>query len=378
MSGGRVTWSSVRESNAALVLDVIRGDPPLSRAEVARRTKLSKPTVGSVLTDLLAAGLVREVSAPNETHYRAVYFEPASDAAFVLGLDIGRRYVRGLLADLDGAPLDRHDVRLGDCAPHTVMSAVRRIRAEIADDLPIELVVAGAPGVVGADGLLRASNAHELEGFAIAAELAATLGAAVQVENDVNLATLGEQEAGHGRGVADFAYLSVGTGVGAGLILGGRPFRGHRGAAGEVDAPPPGRDLAPGSPSADALLGWAADWIAAEGSDLAVAPEAIYAAAARDELAGRIVAEQARRIAARIAEISRVVDVELVVLGGGIGLASRGSLAAIAAAVGELAHHPPRLEISALGDAAVLVGAIISGGQRAWQQIAARNIARGV
>lgn len=373
MSGSRVTWASVRESNAALVLDVIRGDPPLSRAEVARRTKLSKPTVGSVLNDLLAAGLVREVSAPDETHYRAVYFEPASDAAFVLGLDIGRRYVRGILADLDGAPLDRHDVRVRDCTPHTVMNAVRRIRDEIAAGLPIELVVAGVSGVLDAEGVLRASN--DLDGFAIAAELAAALGATVLVENDANLATLGEQEAGHGRGVDDFAFLSVSTGVGAGLILAGRPVRGHRGAAGEVDEPPPGRAVAPGSPSAEALLGWAADWIAAEGGDLPATPEAIYAAAAHDELAGRIVAEQARRIAARIAEISRVVDVGLVVLGGGIGLASAGSLPSITKELAALVHYPPRVEISALGDGAVLLGAVVCGSRHAWEQIATRSIA---
>ncbi|MEZ0070776.1 ROK family transcriptional regulator [Planotetraspora sp. GP83] len=377
MHSSHATLSTLRETNAAVALEAIRRDPPLSRAEIARRTGMTKPTVSSALDLLIAAGLVRETEPPGKTHYGAVYFAPAADVACVLGLDIGGRFVRGALADLDGTMRARHDVRIGDSAPETVMAAITRIRDEFAEDVPIELVVAGVPGVVDPqEGILRDSNPPELEGFAIVAELTSALGVSAVAENDINLAALGEQAAGHGRGVNDFAFLSVGTGVGAGLVLGGRPHRGHSGAAGEIDNPPPGSLVAPDSPSADALLGWAADWAAEAGSSLRITPEDIFAAARQgDELARRILAEEARRIAVRVADLARVADVELVVLGGGIGLACAEILPTIEAALGGLLPRPPRIAVSGLGDAPVLVGALARASHLAWRQVATRLIA---
>ncbi|WP_370026620.1 ROK family protein [Planotetraspora sp. GP83] len=379
MPFSHATWTTVRETNAAVVLEAIRRDPPLSRAEAARRTGMSKPTAGSALDLLLAGGLVREVPSADTPHYRAVYFEPVCDVAYVLGLDIGRRFVRGVLADLSGALLNRHDIRIPDTTPGSVLAAAARIRDEIARDLPVELVVAGVPGVVDPEGVLHESNPYSLEGLAIAGRLGAMLGLPVLVENDINLAALGERAAGHGRGVADFAFLSIGTGVGAGLVLDGRLHRGHRGAAGEVDNPPPGSEGAPDSPSADALVDWSADWIREESGTaltLPVTPEAVFEAAREgDALAVRILDEQARRITLRIAEITRVVDVELIVLGGGIALASAQILPRIETMLAGLLTYPPRVSISALGDAPVLVGAVAHGAELAWQQIASRRIA---
>ncbi|WP_460368485.1 winged helix-turn-helix domain-containing protein, partial [Actinocorallia lasiicapitis] len=102
----------MRETNALVALEAIRADPPLSRAEIARRTGMSKPTAGGALDLLLAAGLVRTVLAPADSHHRAVFFEAVPDVAQVLGLDFGRRLVRGAVADLDGLVLDRRDVRV--------------------------------------------------------------------------------------------------------------------------------------------------------------------------------------------------------------------------------------------------------------------------
>jgi predicted NBD/HSP70 family sugar kinase len=144
------------------------------------------------------------------------------------------------------------------------------------------------------------------------------------MENDVNLAALGERWRGVARDRDDFAFLSIGTGLGAGLVLRGELHRGHHGAAGEVDyAFGVGleRDI---DPCAAALVAFVAD-LAERGAHPTALTEpfalpAVFAAArAGDELARAAVAEEARRIALHIAPIAAVADIGLVVIGGGIG-----------------------------------------------------------
>jgi predicted NBD/HSP70 family sugar kinase len=192
-----------------------------------------------------------------------------------------------------------------------------------------------------------------LEGLDMAAELASRLGVPVSLENDVNLAALGEQWRGVASGVDDFAFLSIGTGLGAGLVLHGELHRGANGAAGEVDY----AVRAPGESALDP----SAPAIAAYADSLGVPsdPPAIFGAArSGDERAQAVVAEEARRIAAHIAPIAAVADVRLVVLGGGIGINGDLLLGPIRGALAERLPYPPRVEVSSLGDAAVLTGAL--------------------
>ncbi|MFI9596320.1 ROK family protein [Nonomuraea sp. NPDC052265] len=390
------TLTTLREINASVVLEAIRADPPISRAEVSRRTGMTKPTVANALDLLVSAGLVRQAEPPGEMHYGAVYFEPVHSLAHVLALDIGTRFVRGALCDLSGTMLARHDERIDDSHPATILRAAVAVRDALApgglsgggaggltaEGGGIELVAAGVPGVVDPEeGVIRQSNRPALEGMAIRTGLEAALGVPAEVETDANLAVIGEHALGAGRGIADFAFLSIGAGVGAGLILGNRAHRGHRGAAGEVDDPAPGEDELPDSPSGDALMNLARAWIAAGLRDgdtvlrLDATPEAIFAAASRgDGLASAIVAEEARRIALRIATVSRVVDVELVVLGGGIGLACESILPEINAALAGMLRHPPDVEISALGNAPVLTGGLAHGTRLLRESVATRRI----
>jgi DNA-binding transcriptional ArsR family regulator len=103
MTTGRATPPMLKSLNERTVLDAIRSYAPVSRAEISRRVGISKPTVSLALQSLLDAGLVREGSHDGDgPSYGAVYFEPVPEAAFVLGLDLGARFVRGALCDLLG------------------------------------------------------------------------------------------------------------------------------------------------------------------------------------------------------------------------------------------------------------------------------------
>jgi predicted NBD/HSP70 family sugar kinase len=141
----------------------------------------------------------------------------------VLGIDVGAHFLPGAIGDLSGTMRARRDDELAGAHADEVLDAIVRMRARLVDaaGLPsrlIDAVVVGVPGVVEAGtGTIRlASNVAGLEGRRFGEELAVSLGHAVTVENDVNLAALGEGRDGVARGVDNYVVLSIGTGLGAG------------------------------------------------------------------------------------------------------------------------------------------------------------------
>jgi predicted NBD/HSP70 family sugar kinase len=363
----------LRDLNERTVLETIRDRAPISRAEISRRVGISKPTVSVALESLLEAGLVRQADNDREgPKYGATFFEPVPEAALVLGLDLGARFLRGAVCDLRGSVRARQDVELPGADVQVVLDAAAELRTRLlaAGDLPagaLDGAVAGVPGVIEASGQVGlAGNIPGLEGLRIGPALQERLGVPVTVENDVSLAAVGEQWRGIAQGVEDFAFLSVGTGLGCGLVLRGELHRGHHGAAGEVDYALGGDLERENDPAAVGVSAFAARLVAEDRLSTTLGPpfdvRAIFGAArAGDELARAVVAEEAQRIAAHIVPIASVVDVALVVLGGGIGANADLLLEPIRGLLAERCPYPPRVEVSSLGDAAILTGALAVG-----------------
>jgi predicted NBD/HSP70 family sugar kinase len=293
-----------------------------------------------------------------------VYFEPTPDAAFVLGFDLGAHFVRGAACDLTGEIRARQDVELAATDAETAVETIAALRTSLVEATAlseelIDGVVVGVPGVVESEtGRINlATNVPGLEERAFDAELHDRLGLPMTLENDINLAALGERWRGVARGVDDFAFLSIGTGLGAGVVLRGELHRGHHGAAGEVDYALGGLrdDLDPCAAAVSALaekLGLGAPF------DV----RAIFAEArSGDGLARQVVQETARRIALHVAPIAAVADVGLVVLGGGIGANGDLLLEPVRRLLADWMPYPPRVEVSSLGEAAVLTGALAVG-----------------
>ena len=375
----RATAPLLKDLNERTVLEAIRAGAPISRAEISRRAGISKPTVSLALQSLLATGLVREARHdPGGPSYGALFFEPVDEAALVLGVDVGARFLRGALCDLGGTVRARHDVELSVADAGTVLAAVTGLRdtlvtaAGLSGDL-IDGAIVGVPGVVNAStGRLElAANVPGLEGTAFGDELEQQLGLPVHIDNDINLAALGEQWRGVAHGVDDFAFLSIGTGLGAGLVLHGELHRGRNGAAGEVDFVRAGLDLDV-DPCATAVSALAERL--ATGKTTALVPpfdaRTIFAAArAGDAVARAVVEEEARRIALHIVPLTAVTDVGLVVLGGGLGANGDLLLEPVRALLERWVPYPPRVEVSALGEAAVLTGALSVGVGRALDSV---------
>ncbi len=371
----------LKSLNERTVLEAIRAGAPISRAEISRRAGISKPTVSLALQSLVEAGLVREADHdPDGPSYGAVFFEPVHEAALVLGLDLGARFVRGSISDLAGDVRARHDVELPSADADVALAAITTLGTSLieATGLPRDLVngaVVGVPGVVDDAGRLYLTHFRSLEGRELRRELSERLAMPVTLDNDINLAALGEQAHGVARGVDDFAFLSVGTGLGIGLVLRGELHRGRHGAAGELDYALLGfgQDL---DPSANGVVAIAAELTDGSGSALIAPYDArdVFAQARRgDDLARRVVTEVAHRIALHIAPISAVADVSLVVLGGGIGTNGDLLLDPIRSELAAWLPYPPRVEISSLGEAAVLTGALAVGLRSALDNVFAQR-----
>jgi glucokinase len=210
----------------------------------------------------------------------------------------------------------------------------------------------------------------------IAAVVGQITPAPVAVENDTNAGALGEKWFGAGRSVDHFAYVAVGTGVGGGLVLGGRLYSGARGAAGEVGhciVDPSGLQCRCGS--IGCLEGMASGVglprlaVKVLGEQAARAlggghlpdPLAVYGAAAQgDEGARRVVAEAGRLLAVAVVNLFRLLDVERVIIGGGVAAAGQPFLEAVwggVTALGMRRLPPEAVVLSPLGSNANLLGA---------------------
>src|SRR6185436_8264819 len=122
----------LKHLNERTVLEAIRKGSPISRAEISRRAGISKPTVSLALQSLVDAGLVREADrGPGGPSYGAVFFEPVPEAAFVIGLDLGARFLRGAVCDLSGEVRTRQDIELRGVDADGALDAIAALKGSL-------------------------------------------------------------------------------------------------------------------------------------------------------------------------------------------------------------------------------------------------------
>src|SRR3954447_25060944 len=238
----KATPALLRTLNQGALMQRLRDDGPLSRAQLARDTGLSKPTVSQALAELEVAGLVRPVgpSAPSRGR-TAMLYESDPTAGYVVGIDIGRAWIRVAVADLGGAITARSDTpNRAHRAGGVVRSAAREPRAAVKQAgigwKRVVHTVVGSPGVFDPSSgrLWHAPNLPDWSKPGLADELRAALTPSTTIDNDANLAAVGERDFGRGRDARSFVYVELGTGLGLGIVIDGELYRGARGAAGEV------------------------------------------------------------------------------------------------------------------------------------------------
>lgn len=370
----------LRVMNERLILGRLRESGPASRVDLARVTGLSKPTVSAALTGLIDAGLARLVGEVSGRPGPVTsLYDMNTGAAYVLGVDIGREWVRVAVADLRGEVLARCDGRNSAVTATALVRRIRTLAHRAASAAGVEeptVAVIGSPGVFdpGTGRMEFAPNLPEWSEPGLVDRLQRSLGVPLIVENDVNLAAVGEHAYGHGRGKDHFVLVSIGTGVGMGVVIDGRLYTGAQGAAGEISYLPD-----PAASSSDALTRGSTEAMVAApgivraahnaGLPYATAKEVFAAASDGDAVALALIEAEGRRIGGLVVAVAAVLDPEIVVLSGGVGRNVDLLEKAMNERIAELGPLRPTVMASALGEAGVLRGAIARGVDRAWSVI---------
>ncbi len=380
----------VRKHNTAVILDCLRLQAPLSRAEISSATGLNRSTVSSIVNELIQHGLVREtVLRKNRLGRPGMPLELSPGGACAIGAEIGVGFVSILLADFVAQPIWRKRVNLDSKLGQT--SYIERVADLIQEALvhanengsrPLGIGL-GVPGLVDIErGELMFAPNLKWSHVPLGALLANRFDLPVFVENDANAAALGEYYFGAAREAEDFIYLSADIGLGGGIILGGKLFRGRGGYAGEIGhmaVDPDGEPCGCGRRGCwERLVGPRAvvrqiQTILRNGGDGMVRQlvdgdlnaitfdHVIQAAEAGDPVARRALQDVGRWLGIGIANLVNAFNPELVVLGGALACASNVLLPVIQMTVREQALEPSqhilKIGTSQHGAEACVVGA---------------------
>src|SRR5438876_10967976 len=365
----------------ALLLETIRDLGGVTRADLSRLTGLSRSAVAHAIAALLADGLIAE-REPGGGHAGqrgrpATLLTPSRPPGHVVGIDFGHAHVGVAIADTAGEVLA--ESRLGADVDHhadEVLDTSARMTRDLLSQAGVPLsqvtaVVAGIPGPV--DPRTRALRPPAIlaawAGRDAGRELATRLGRPVEVANDAVLGALGELRYGAGRGRQDFVYVKASHGVGAGLVLGGRIYRGAAGIAGEIghtslpDATEWCRCGNRGCLETVVSLAPLQRGLARIGIPMAAdGPGRPTARLPENTLAARVLTEAGQILGRTLADLCNCLNPEAVILGGEIGTAGPPLVAGVRESIDRYAQpaaaEAVQVLAAGLGARSELMGAV--------------------
>ncbi len=244
---GATYWSgtapNVKNLNRHVVVDMVRFTPGgITRAELARTMGLTRAAVSVMINDLLISGLVREAEAHHVGGRKPIVLEINPDQGFVVGIDAGATHATLILTDFSGREIKVQDTpfniadgpqaclgQLDDCLKTLLDSAGLRLHQVSASGLGVPGPVVAEAGMVSWPPIMPG-----WDGFPIRDHLQQLWNCHVSVDNDADLGALGEWVYGAARGERNVVYIKVGTGVGCGILIDGKIYRGVTGSAGEI------------------------------------------------------------------------------------------------------------------------------------------------
>lgn len=230
----------VKKINKAIVLDTIIKNSPLSRAQLSDMTGLNKGTVSTLVNELIGEQLVYEIGLGRSSGGRKpVMLVFNKSAGYAIGIDLGVHYILAVLTDLDGQivaekqiELEAHDTA---SALDALIDTAQALTAQ-APPSPYGIIGAGVgvAGIVDDAGVVLFAPNLEWEQVELRRMLSDKLGIPVTIDNEANAGALGEMQYGAAKETSDIVYLSVGTGIGAGIVIGKQLMKGAGGFSGEI------------------------------------------------------------------------------------------------------------------------------------------------
>lgn len=390
-SAGSTALASDQLDPFALVLAGVRTGGLRTRPELVRQLGLGRNLVSQRVAELIDLGLLQEGSmAPSTGGRRSRELRFRSGAGALLVADLGATHLQAGLTDLDGEVLDQRieplDISAG---PDATLDRIEQLFDEILAARPGSATPLWGVGV-GLPGPVEFSRGRPIappimpgwDAYPVRDRLAARYAAPAWLDNDVNVLALGELRAGIGRGVQDLLYVKVGTGIGAGLISGGRLHRGAQGAAGDIGHVPVLDDESVlcrcgNTGCLEAVAGGfalARDGLVAaqagrsrllaevlEATGALTAEDVLRAAAHGDQTSLGLLTRAGRLVGRTLATLVNFYNPSLIVMGGQISAADEAFLGELRRTVygrsTPLATRDLRIKTSPLGDRAGLLGA---------------------
>lgn len=325
--------ADVRNSHESGLIKLIAEHKTVSKPELSRLSGLSRPTVDDIVNGFLNRGFVRQ---SGETQGRlgrkATLFELDPQVGLGLGFDLGGSKLSTALVNAAGQILDELTeptaIPPGSKTIEQMIDNAKKLCSANGVSLDaIKQVSVGTPGILNADGqLLLGENVNDLEGIHLQRVLGHLLAAPVEIDNDVNMAAIGEYYHGTAQGCENFALLQVGTGIGCGIFINGKLVKGSKGGAGEVAFLPMFGDYQDPNAQKNGLLESVvgSKAIVASYNQTAEHPvtsvkEVFERFKGSDQIAIHVVDDVAKYLGHACAAISAVLDPEVIVLAGGIG-----------------------------------------------------------
>lgn len=232
----------VKIMNRELIINELKQHPEQSRADLAKKTYLSKPTVSEIVKELIEEGLVYESGVgPSSGGKKPIFLKYNTRSHYVIGTLIENETIFIALGDMNGEIIQllREEfmpITEGQVIVDLITEGVENLLKT--EQVSIEKVLGMVIGVSGiktdTEDVISFSPTIHWGTVHLREELSNRLHIEVIIENDVNLMTIGELHKGQGKGIEDFVYLFIGNGIGSGLILNGKFYRGHHSASGEI------------------------------------------------------------------------------------------------------------------------------------------------
>ncbi len=371
--------SVLRHTNALSILALLRQAGTCSRADLVRASGLSAPTVTNVVKDLLAANLIEPLGEGASSGGRPpdmIRFK--AKRGCVLAVQITSREIQFLLADLDGNELGKSHLSLArkKTTPEAVCGYIGEglrtlLRQQRMTRSQLLVTVVGVPAITNVDDgvVLAISTLEEWRSVALRTMLEKIVDSMVIIENDTNLAALGEHYRGAAKDEKDFTLVSIDTGVGAGIVLNGKIHHGAQWSAGEIAylrLPNTSRrqptifefgELESVLTSAGILASWREEADRAY-PDVASAVKVLDLAENGNPLAERLVQYRAGIVSDIVLNLSLILNPALILLGGAVGSHSA-MLHGVRKQLEGSEFGVTRVLAGILGDTAVLWGAIM-------------------
>ncbi len=374
-----ITSAAMREINRSAILEIIRRESPIARSTIAERLEVSLPTVMRIVDDLMHEGFIRPHGGKEWSGGRRrplLEFNP--QGRLILGVDMGGTKMYGALSDLGGNVLDEMNVASyspdGESTYNRLTTLIDTLLSSSKlNGRKVDGIGVGAPGItLHEEGIVTWANTLHWKDFPLKQRLSERYSLPITVDNDVNLAAMGELWFGAGQDYQNIVMVAIGTGIGAGIIIDGALYRGASEASGEIGNMLPGCEfLGKNYQAFGALESVASGTGIAERARIALrhkrtpeelenltAEDVFEAAKQRQQWAWRIIDETVDYLAIAIANLMAAFDPEVIILGGGVSRSAEMLVQPILYRMEGALPTLPRLVISTLGLKAGVMGAI--------------------